>query len=388
MARYHDWIASRLPSQQQEMLLKAALQEGNSSLLTWRHLISLPGFDLQTPTNQQLMPLLYRNLRAQGLSHCLPDNLKIESMFTWTQNQRIFQRIQRTLPVLHDEKIPTLLLKGAALIPLYYRDYGARGMGDFDLLVPEKHFQRAIRLLRANGWKPVDDHRLENFDARFDQAIHMADEEDNCLDLHCHVLSMLSYGENSDCRFWEGSVPAVIANVETRTLCTTDHLIHTCVHGFHWADVKTVRWVADAGIILRRASKDIDWGRFVNTSMELGIILQVSETLAYLRKTFAWDIPLSVLDALQSRPVSRANRTLIQLRTQDIRDRPLKLILWHWLLYFRGMEGQEPLSRIFSISEYLKFWLKADSPGGVASNIVKKILLTLRYCLGLSKDDR
>ena len=387
MTRSHDWISSRLPSRRQETLLKAALLEGDDSLLAWKQLKGLPETDLQTPTNKQLLPLLYRNLKAQGVSESLPYNLKIASMMTWTRNHRIFQRIQQTLPILHDGNVPTLLLKGAALIPLYYQDYGVRGMGDFDLLVPQTHFRCAVHLLVSNGWKPMHDRRVEYFDARFDREMHMVDGEDNCLDLHCHVLDH-NWAKSSDYHFWEASVPAKIANVETRTLCPTDHLIHACVHGFHGKNLKPVTWVADAGIILRRASREIDWDRIAQISQDFGITLQVSEAMGYLRKTFDWKIPQAVLDSLRLCRVSRADRTFIRLSSQDIRGRPLKLLLWRWLIYINGMGAQKPLSRIFSISEYLKYWLEADSSWEMASTLVKRICGCVQDRFGWCKDDQ
>ncbi len=385
MTRSHDWISCRLPSQQQETLLKAALLEGDDSLLAWKQLKGLPEIDLQTPTNKQLLPLLYRNLKAQGVSESLPYNLKNESMMAWTRNHRIFQRIRQILPILHDGNVPTLLLKGAALIPLYYQDYGARGMRDFDLLLPQTHFRRAVHLLLSNGWKPIDDRRVEYFDARFDREIHMVDGEDNCLDLHCHVLD-ISWAKSSDYHFWEASVPARIANIETRTLCPTDHLINICVHGIHGEP--TVRWVADAGIILRRAAREIDWDRIVHISKDLSIAIQMSATLGYLWNTFDWEIPQAVLDSLRLCRVSRADQTLMRLRDQDIRGRPLKILLLNWLIYIKGMGAQKPLSRIFSIPEYLKCFLEADSSWEMASSLVKKICRCVRDRFGWCKDDQ
>jgi hypothetical protein len=146
--------------------------------------------------------------------------------------------------------------------------------------------------------------------------------------------------------------------------------------------------VADAGIIIRRAWREIDWDRIVHISQDLGITLQMSEALGYLRKTFDWKIPRAVMDSLRLCRVSRADRTLIHLATQNLRDRPLKRLLLHWLIYSNCMGNQKLLSGIFSFSEYLKCWLQVDSSLEMASTLLKRICRDVRYRFGWCKDDQ
>ena len=61
---------------------------------------------------------------------------------------------------------PRSVVKGAALIPLYYRDSGVRGMGDFDVLVPERRFRDAAAALGEAGWG-TRFWRPDRFDTRF-----------------------------------------------------------------------------------------------------------------------------------------------------------------------------------------------------------------------------
>jgi len=52
----------------------------------------------------------------------------------------------------HRAGIQTILLKGAALILLHYKDPGLRPMVDFDILVPAGKAAAAIKVLTELGW--------------------------------------------------------------------------------------------------------------------------------------------------------------------------------------------------------------------------------------------
>ena len=75
---------------------------------------------------------------------------------TWYKNSIMRHRISSVLRLLDDHSIPVMLLKGAALIPLYYKDWSLRPMNDVDLHVPQKDALKAVALLCQSGWKPVE----------------------------------------------------------------------------------------------------------------------------------------------------------------------------------------------------------------------------------------
>ena len=73
---------------------------------------------------------------------------------SWVRNHRLWHEALPVLHALEERRVPTLLLKGGALLPLYGDDWGARPMYDVDLLVPDEHFDGAVVLLRDLGWVP------------------------------------------------------------------------------------------------------------------------------------------------------------------------------------------------------------------------------------------
>ena len=85
--------------------------------------------------------------------------------------------------------IETMLLKGAALLILFYKDAGLRPMTDVDLLVRRDQANRAIQLLTSLGWKS----KYSSPEALipFEQAGEFRNGDNQSLDLHW-------------CLMWEG----------------------------------------------------------------------------------------------------------------------------------------------------------------------------------------
>ncbi|MFZ2396370.1 MAG: nucleotidyltransferase family protein [Smithella sp.] len=62
----------------------------------------------------------------------------------WSKNQTLFHEMAKVVEYLQHAGIKTMLLKGASLSLLYYKNNGARPMADIDLLVPYKQVSEKI----------------------------------------------------------------------------------------------------------------------------------------------------------------------------------------------------------------------------------------------------
>ncbi|MBA3242461.1 MAG: nucleotidyltransferase family protein, partial [Acidobacteria bacterium] len=139
------------PDEPQELLLCAALLRGEDALSAWGEWRSTVDPDSLDAGSKRLLPLLYRNLRELGVNDPLVPRLKESYRITWSLNQSVFRQMASLLGSLHGAGIETLVLKGGALVPLYYRDYGVRPMVDFDILVREERAETAMDLLTGLG---------------------------------------------------------------------------------------------------------------------------------------------------------------------------------------------------------------------------------------------
>ena len=68
----------------------------------------------------------------------------------WFKNQILFKTLKEVLISFHSQDIKTVFLKGAALIPLYFKDLSIRLQNDVDLLVLPESVSRACDKLKTS----------------------------------------------------------------------------------------------------------------------------------------------------------------------------------------------------------------------------------------------
>ena len=100
--------------------------------------LKLTGKNISNQGSFRLLPLLYINLQKQGVDDPVMGKLKGIYRQAWSKNQTLFHEMAGVIAHLQDAGIKTMLLKGASLSLLYYKNNGARPMADIDVLVPLK----------------------------------------------------------------------------------------------------------------------------------------------------------------------------------------------------------------------------------------------------------
>jgi hypothetical protein len=247
--------------------------------------------------------------------------------YAWYCNQRLFHEAAGVIRDLEAAGVATLVLKGAALSAIYYRDGGTRPMDDLDLLIRLDDVQRAVRVLREAGWTidsewPLDAWLITR------HAIACSHRTGQELDLHWEAL----YEPGSDDAFWARSVPIEVRGAATRALCPEDQLIHICIHGIGpWPG--PVRWVADAVMVLKAAGERLDWGAVVKEARERRVTAALSEALHYLVATFDTPVPDEALVALTRSKAGPAQR--LAHRAAVARPSAGRMLVFEWDRYRR-----------------------------------------------------
>jgi len=316
-ARRDPW-----PTRQEELLLRAALLRGPTALSAWAQWKSTVDFDDIDSESYRLVPQLYCSLRDQAVSDPLLGRLRGIYRRTWYQNQLRFHAMARPLRLLHEAAIPIMLLKGAALILQYYRDYGMRPMADFDVCVPGDRASAAIELLRTEGFTPCGAPEESLIDAITNPDRHseleFADAAGHVFDLHWRLFAE-SIKPDVSAPFWQDSVEMEALGMPMRTLSPADQLLHVCVHGIVRGavgyEVSRVRWVMDVLTIIKTSGDALDWTRLVAQAHRCGFIPPLRAGLEYLRRTFDAPIPDEVLRELRRMPVPLVDRVVHAAQT-------------------------------------------------------------------------
>ena len=337
----------------QELLLQAALLQGKDAISaweTWKLSVDIGQID---PGSIRLLPLLHRNLDMHGIKDPLMQKFEEIHRLTWIKNYLTFRKMSALINSFHDAGIQTMILKGAALTLLYYRHYGLRPLGDFDLLVRTEQASEAIQMLHKLGW--ISDLKSPENLIPYFHACAFKNIDGQHLDLHWHILHECCQ-INADDEFWAGAVSTQINQVPTSALNPTDQLLHICVHGSRWSSIPIFRWAADAMIILNTSRSEIDWNQLITQAKKRRLILQIKK-LNYLRDRLEAPVPFSVLKRIESIPVSKIEHIEYKYKTQNYELKPLGHLPILWFDYLRLVEGADSSDKIIGFGKYLQsFW--------------------------------
>jgi hypothetical protein len=353
-----------------ELLIKAAVSSGDTARRAWMAWRGHGPFPKPDSASRRILPLVSCNLRRIGVAP-LPPRLERAYRATWARNVLRFRDLATVLQAFNGAGIPTIVLKGAALVVAAYRDYGARPMDDADVLVPAERAAEAIDLLKAAGWdSPLG--RPERL-----VGVRHADEfrrGPHNLDLHWSVLQeCCRSGDNDD--FWNERQPVSINGVPTSVLCPADQLLHVLVHGARSGPAQPAGWLTDALTLLGSSGIAVDWDRLVAQSTARGLVVPVREALRLLSSTFQAPVPGEVLTALSREDVSRTQQ--LEYRTKRNRRRLVGSLPVLWFDYARWARGTTA-GRLTGFPRYLQVTFRTKSLWGLPGDVVRLTLQRVR----------
>jgi glycosyltransferase involved in cell wall biosynthesis len=370
------------PEPLQEHVLRAALTPGARGVEAWRAIRGdLDLDDIWDPEIHRLLPLVYVNLAAAGVAD--PDLPRLKGLYrrTWYMNQLRLAEARPWLELLAGEGIGTLLLKGVPLGLHYYGDLGQRPMNDVDVLVPFAQASHALDLLEADGWRDVGSlPRDRTF--RWHHGAGLVHHDGGELDLHWYLgeeFVLADRPEASSDTFWKNAQLLDVQGFATKMLDPTDMLVHTCVHGAWSGSAATVRWVADASFLLRRAADDIDWTRVVDHARSFRVVLSLQNALTYLRETFDVPIPSEALDELARVPTTRREQRLYRVAAGPVAGPEVLGGLLHTRAYWAHTRQKWTTAR--SVREFPAFvedlW-GLDHAWQIPADVTRKAMRRLR----------
>src|SRR5262245_1847771 len=254
------WPGRFWPTEIHEWLLRLALGSAAEARTLWQqrdpHLA--PG-ELDQGS-LRLLPLVRWNVAPVLDAHELADPLLAAAADLDRASHDLNEGLIRDAEVLARELTragtDVLLLKGAALLLTSYPAFGLRPMVDLDMLVPADAVPQVVAVLERHGWTPR--HRLTPNFLRTRHAMPFKSTLGRRCDLHW-VLFEEHCPPGLDAACWTAARVVDLRGTPVRVLAPTDQLLHVVIHGMRWARTPSIRWVADAVLVLR--GEGIDWAR-------------------------------------------------------------------------------------------------------------------------------
>ena len=252
---------------------------------------------VQQPSNRRIIPLLYHRLKTDDTNH-VPARIAsaLERIYFENTliNTRRYHELSKMLEVMADNDIPIIVLKGAALAELIYRNITLRPMADIDLVVKGEDIWRLDKALLQSGYENKTPPLRSKRHARW--ARHMSYVKSRTM-----IQAHPRLAELPRLDPWAKAAPVAIASANTFILGSEDFLLHLCTHlGYHIqaGNVSPIWWY-DIVELLKHYQGDVNWEYVMQTAREnrveeiiYGILYEISEwTDGY--------IPTDVLEKLE-----------------------------------------------------------------------------------------
>ena len=251
-----------------------------------------------------VVPLLYHRLTTLAPAPLLPPAaiayLRDVAFHSAARSLEISRGVAEVLEVLRRHDVPVIVLKGAHLGPLVYRNAALRTMGDVDVMVRRDHLARAEALLVQLGYRPVHD-PLQHVDyARHHHTRPLGKPGGMRVDVHWNIARPTAPFDVDLEEVWVRAVPARIAGVEARVLSVEDLLLHLCLHAsFDHKFRLGLRACWDILEVVAHQGDAIVWDEVVRRAERWGIGRYVYVTLRLVRELLAADVPLTAIERLE-----------------------------------------------------------------------------------------
>ena len=242
-------------------------QEALGAFMQWREGVI---FDDLPVAEHRLLPLASQNL--EEIESLKDDDLIAKftkaSRVYWLKSQLRTRAAARMISQLHARGIPSMLIKGSAVVWHMDGDLRSRPMHDIDLLVRPEHVAAALEAFLDAGFT-LDGVSMSSRDLlllmEHRHAIGLRDPDGMEIDLHWHPVAC-SRNEQTAERFWSRAVQGSLVGSPCLVASREDCLVHAIAHAFGNRPFVESRWIADVYILATRSALPFEWDDVITTA--------------------------------------------------------------------------------------------------------------------------
>ncbi len=243
----------------------------------------------------QLAPLLYLIVRGRGIvPGSLEESFSYSYYYCGARNAVVLHKLKSVLAALAKENIPTLLLKGAALVDRVYQNAAIRPMGDIDLLVPRQHLERAVRALGPSYQVPecIGTYAGANLAIEQGAAAESRKNSRVALDLNCYLVESPYFSHMRFVKWlWETAAPGEMAGSGVFELSREALVLHLCAHLLMEQKGKQLLWLHDIAEVLALYREQLRWDVLLENAQRFDLALALEQVLARLERDWRLVLP-------------------------------------------------------------------------------------------------
>jgi hypothetical protein len=315
------------PAPDQELLLRAALDEGDKALDAFERWRSGVDFDEIDGGSMRLLPLVVDNLGPRLGDDDVAGRARGIAKYTWAHIQQAQRVMAPVLNALNEASATPMLLKGWALPDAFGGRDWLRARYDLDLLVPEEQFSSATRVFEEHGFSRAFD--VEHGDQRIGDrhAVGFSGPGGLDVDLHRRALPTINQ-PGAEGPFWEAATSVELGGAECLLPARADLLLMTVEHAWRWNPADSgVRWVADAVVLLRHPDP-FDWERLVAMSERYWLEAVMDDALSYVTGAHGTPYPDAARRRLGRAPRWQVTEARARARPSEDLSRRERAALW------------------------------------------------------------
>ena len=194
--------------------------------INWSRLLSIA-------TEQQVIPMLYQTLKKfDHVPQSVMADLQKTNRLNGVKNISLAKELLRVLQVLENAGIEAIAFKGAALAMSVYGSLTMRQFSDIDLLVKNRDFARAKKILAGEGYisKLLPEVEIDFFERILQTPLISNHQAHYIIDLHWGLPPRRTSNPNHYDFLWECTVPLSIQSQTIKTLSPEVTLVFQSVN--------------------------------------------------------------------------------------------------------------------------------------------------------------
>jgi hypothetical protein len=379
-------MADPWPTPHQELLLKAALLQGDLSIQAWAQWKAQIDLDVEHVDrgSYRLFALVHRNLSEQDMDDPLLSRLKGVSRLFWTRNQTLLRAVAPAFHELCEAAIDPLLMDDAGLSLFYFGDLGLWPMDEFVVLIPRSCVWTAAAVVTGAGWRPkwLKAQRLDDEFLFFTDSLRFHNDQGQVLRLRWRLAGQ-GCGESNHMSPWTRTEQASCNGETFGVISAADQLLETIAGGLLPGPSPTIDWLIAAARILVDANETMDWAGLLERAARSRLVLVLQETVDYLDRTLGVTMQVPHRETLAVLPVSRAEHREFVTSTRHF---PLLGGLPSICLrYQRTLLQQDPdttwLATVLHFPGYLQLQLRHRHLGKAVWWLIKRTMARIKLAV-------
>ena len=325
------------------LLLKLIFEEACRDTLS-QFSTDSPDWDyiVETAINEGVAGVLFYNVKKSDLKEMMPAEtykyLQDRYNSNLMKNMSLLGELKQILGGFKDLGIPFIMLKGIALAEHLYQGIAMRGMSDIDILVRKDSLRKVDEYLSSHDYFSRDSSvsRAVNNPVGYLSSLDYRKGEPSSLSLHVHwhlvntSAPAYMFASQIDMeRIWKMSVPAMIADVESRILSPDHLIIYLCEHALRIGhSFDRLILIYDIFQSIKTCEKSVDWDFIIKESRDFNLSRLLYFSLTIVRDYSSLRIPDKVINSLRPSYITIGERFFLSLQLSNRRMRGSSYLIY------------------------------------------------------------